>query len=179
MSEEVKIGEQRQEFVSTFEKLYNAIMPTGLQPGQNRNENTSKSKHILREEAEAIMLQSQGLLDKFEKASEMLKSFDLASPLETWNQDKHDLADIMMCGRDYGQHIVEGILVPGLYQDPHTHAHERTENQEIAAGLIVKGKTAVEGNNWGTVFEDQLRRSVALANTIFVEGTARDMASLS
>lgn len=164
--------QKRVEFKTTFEELFAACAPgitKGIQKQQHTNDRNSRAEHILFEEAESVKRGSQELLAKFERMDEMLKSQDLKLPLQAWTQDRHDYTEIMMCGREHGQQVAEGILAPGLYDEPPTRSRDLTENQEIAAGLLKESKKALVEDSWGTVFDDQLRCGVALANTISAE----------
>ncbi|KXJ96876.1 hypothetical protein Micbo1qcDRAFT_191510 [Microdochium bolleyi] len=170
--EEKKIEQKRKDFISAFENLFAACNPgilTIFPKVLNDNDRPHRAQHILFEEAEVVTQGSRELLARFEKTDEMVTSHNLALPLQAWTQDKRDFAEIMMCGQEHGQHVIEGLLAPGLYEEPLARSWDQNENQEIAVGLLKKSKKALNEENWGVVFEDQLRYGVSLANSISAE----------
>lgn len=165
-------AEKHHQFVTDLDRMNTAVKSSIPQVDEEGRNVPPRKQHILHAESDAIIEESRVLLAKFERAGDMLKSFDLALPLELWAQDKHDLAEIMLCGRDHGQHVVEGLLVPGMFKDPPVYDRGFTENQEVALGLLTESKKVLAGENWGTVFEEHLRRSVALANAVPADSIA-------
>lgn len=124
-----------------------------------------KESHVLFTEAQDIISRSYALLKTFEETDERLKDYKLGLPTAKWKQDKEDMRELLACGREYGERLVEEKLAPGAYlsrQQDRPKANEK----DIMISELFKDSRKPEEDNWGTVAADQLKKFTAIAKTV-------------
>ncbi|OTB12972.1 hypothetical protein K445DRAFT_25098 [Daldinia sp. EC12] len=170
MQEQEKLLVQNSsKFVKTFEELYSATNYSYGSDGEARK--TSKENHILFQDAQAVISESYALLKKFEETDEQLKNYRFELPTAKWKQDKQDMKDLLSCGREYGEKLVEDKLAPKAHilQQPHRY---KSKEKEAAASEFFKksSKMRDEEDTWGTVAAEQVKRFTAIAKSVPLEG---------
>ncbi|KAI1381547.1 hypothetical protein F4677DRAFT_403377 [Hypoxylon crocopeplum] len=173
--QEKKLTQSKDQSVAVFEKLYlAAISPPGT-PSEpdNMTHGTSKDGHILYKDAQTIVSESYALLRQFKEADERLKNHKLELPSAKWKQDGRDMKDLLACGREYGEKLVESKLVPKAYISHQPDRYNANEKESIASELFKDSCKGLDEDNWGTVAADQVKRLTAITKTIPSQGSER------
>ncbi|KAG4219409.1 hypothetical protein PC116_g32111 [Phytophthora cactorum] len=156
-------------FIKTFEELYSATNFSYGSDGEARK--TSKENHILFQDAQAIISESYALLKKFEETDEQLKNYKFELPTAKWKQDKQDMKDLLSCGREYGERLIEGKLVPIAQIPQQPHGYKSKEKEAAASEFFKKSsKMRDEDDTWGTAAAAQVKRFTAIAKLVPLEG---------
>ncbi|KAI0381517.1 hypothetical protein F5Y04DRAFT_288408 [Hypomontagnella monticulosa] len=126
---------------------------------------TGKDGHVLLKEADAVIAMGHQLIQNFKEMDEQLKDHKLELPTAKWKQDKQDMRELLACGREYGEKLVEDKLTPDAYPSRQSDNYKEDEKGSIASELF-KDSRKPEEDNWGTVAADQLKGFVAIAKTV-------------
>lgn len=115
---------------------------------------------------QALLSGSHSLLTQFKKTDERLKNYKIELPSAKWKQDKLDIKDLLACGREYGEKLVEKKLAPSGYLSHQPGSNKADEKEKIASELFKESHKCVDGNSWGVVAAEQVKRLRAIVNTI-------------
>lgn len=163
--------------MAVFEKLYaDAVLLPGVSGElKDKTSGTSKEGHVLFKDAQDIISGSRSLLRQFRDADKQLKEHKLDLPTEKWKQDKQDIKDLLACGREYGEKLVESKLAPNTYPSPQHDIYSANEKENMGATELFKDsrKAPPDGDTWGTVAADQVKKLTAVAKTILPKESER------
>ncbi|KAI1780464.1 hypothetical protein F4818DRAFT_6147 [Hypoxylon cercidicola] len=163
--QETKLTQSKEQSLMMFKNLYSvAALPPGV---------SSKEGHVLFKDAQAIISGSYSLLERFREADKQLKDHKVEFPTAKWKQDKQDIKDLLASGREYGEKLVENRLAPNTHPRPRHDKYSANEKENMAAELFKDSRKAPDGDNWGTVAADQVKRLTAIAKTIPPKGPER------
>ncbi|KAI0843345.1 hypothetical protein F5Y06DRAFT_302593 [Hypoxylon sp. FL0890] len=173
---EKKLTESKDQSAEVFEKLYSAtVLPPGTSNASgSKAGGASKESHVLFKEAQAVMSGGYSLLKQFKETDEQLKTFKLEFPTAKWKQDKQDIKELLACGREVGEKLVEEKLAPKGYPSPQPDRYKVNEKEGVAAELFKDSRKGSDGDNWGAVAADQVKRFAAIAKTVPVKGSERE-----
>ncbi|KAI0900494.1 hypothetical protein F4806DRAFT_491383 [Annulohypoxylon nitens] len=161
MQEQEKVfTEGKGQVKEVFEKLLSAGV---ISPGTS---SMKKETHVLFQEARSAISGGHTLLKQFREADEMLKNHKLDLPMEKWKQDGRDLKELLACGREHGEKLIESKLAPNSYPSPSPDKYKATEKDNMISELFKDSSKANDGDNWGTVATDQMEKFSAIAKTI-------------
>ncbi|OTA94035.1 hypothetical protein M434DRAFT_384818 [Hypoxylon sp. CO27-5] len=168
-------GGSKDEFVEAFEKLYSAtVLPTGTSKvSGGKALGTGKESHVLFKDAQAIISGGYSLLKQFMETEERLKDYKIGLPTVKWKQDKQDIKELLACGREVGEKLIEEKLAPKSYPSPKPDRYKSSEKENIAAELFKNSHKASDGSHWGVVAADQVKKFAAIAKTIPVKASER------
>lgn len=163
--------------MEVFEKLYSdaSLLPEVSREPKDKTSGINKEGHVLFKDAQAVISGSHSLLRQFREADKQLKDHKLELPTAKWKQDKQDIKDLLACGREYGEKLVESRLAPNTYPSPQHDRYSANEKENMAAAELFKDsrKTPPDGDNWGIVAADQVKRLTAIAKTVPLKGQER------
>ncbi|KAI1139560.1 hypothetical protein F5Y05DRAFT_411748 [Hypoxylon sp. FL0543] len=174
--QEKKLTESKGQFAEVFEKLHFAkvLAPrTSNKVGSNVRAAT-KEGHILFKEAQSVISGGFSLLKQFKETDAQLKTFKLELPTSKWKQDKQDIKELLACGREVGEKLVEEKLAPKAYPSPQPDRYKANEKENIAAELFKESRKPTNGDYWGAVAADQVKRIAAIAKTVPVKSSKRE-----
>ncbi|KAI0142410.1 hypothetical protein F4776DRAFT_676294 [Hypoxylon sp. NC0597] len=173
--QEKKLTGNKDRFVEVFEKLYSATaLPSkASHESGSKARGTGKESHVLFKDAQAVMSGGYSLLKQFKETEERLKDYKIELPTVKWKQDKQDIKELLACGREVGEKLVEEKLAPKSYPFPQPDRYKSSEKENIAAELFKDSRKAPDGGHWGAVAADQVKKFAAIAKTIPVKGSER------
>ncbi|KAI1106747.1 hypothetical protein F4804DRAFT_329942 [Jackrogersella minutella] len=165
---EKKLAETKDQPAKIFEKLYSAVAsPPGMTKGTgDESRSSSKEGHILFKETQAAISGGRLLLTRFKEADEQLKNFKLELPTAQWKQDNQDMKELLACGREYGEKLIEEKLAPTSYPSPLADRYKANEKEKMASDLFKDSRKKTDEGDWGMVAADQVEKFTALAKTI-------------
>ncbi|KAI1807703.1 hypothetical protein F4811DRAFT_549468 [Daldinia bambusicola] len=166
MQEQEKLlAQNNSKFVERFEDLYSATVFTHGSDSEACN--TSKEDHILFQDAQVVISGSHALLKKFKETDEQLKNYKFELPSAKWKQDKQDIKDLLSCGREYGEKLVEDKLAPAPQMFQKTDGYKANGKEAMASKLFKKGSSkARDDDTWGTVAAEQVKRFTTIAKSV-------------
>ncbi|KAL7624335.1 hypothetical protein AAE478_005897 [Parahypoxylon ruwenzoriense] len=172
---EEELARTKDQFVATFEELCPETADYRGTSGEPENiaRGTSKENHALFKDAQAIISGSYSLLTQFKEVDERLKTYKLESPTERWKKDRQDMRELLACGRDYGEKLVEDKLAPNTHPSPLPDRYKASERGNMTSRLFKDSHRASDKDSWGTVAADQAKRLTAVAKTIPTKDTER------
>ncbi|KAI1471399.1 uncharacterized protein F4812DRAFT_413923 [Daldinia caldariorum] len=173
MQEQEKLLAQNNgKLVESFEDLYSATAFTHGSDDEARN--ASKEGHILFQDAQAVISRSYALLEKFKETDEQLKNCKFELPSAKWKQDKQDIKDLLSCGREYGEKLVEDKLAPMPQMFQHSNGHKADGKEAMTSELFKKSsKARDEEDTWGTVAAEQVKRFTVMAKSVPMDDVER------
>ncbi|KAI1095429.1 hypothetical protein F5B19DRAFT_504251 [Rostrohypoxylon terebratum] len=161
------IQEQEKEFTESkgqVKEVFEKLCSTGvISLGKS---STKKETHILFQEARSAILGGHALLEQFKEADKLIKNHKLDLPTEKWKQDGRDYKELLACGREHGEKLVESKLVPNSYPSPSPDTYKAIEKDSMISELFKDSSKAKGGDNWGTIATDQMEKVSAVAKTI-------------
>ncbi|KAI2473427.1 hypothetical protein F4781DRAFT_427441 [Annulohypoxylon bovei var. microspora] len=166
--QETKLAGSDDRFVEIFEKLYSETPTTPSIPDKLDGEAPSAGKedHFLFKDAQSVISGGYSLLKQFKETEEQLKNYKLDLPTTKWKQDGRDMKELLACGREYGEKLIEEKLVPKAYPSPHPDRYKVDEKDNIISELFNDSRKAANEDNWGTIAADQVKKLTAIAKTI-------------
>lgn len=163
--------------MEAFEKLYSdaALSPVVSNDSKSKKGDASREGHALFNKAQAVVSKGYALLEQFREADKQLDGhkLQLKLPTETWKQDKQDNKEILACGREYGEKLVENRLAPNAYSLPQHDKYSATDKEKTVAGIFKDSRKASDENTWGTIAADQVQKITALIKTVPPKGPER------
>jgi hypothetical protein len=115
------------------------------------------------------MRDHESLMTQFRHVEEQLNSNELELPLDRWNQDKRDIKALLACSGTYGEALVESVLAPKSAPCPVIDPPVTNENAQIAKELFRDSQKVLDGETWGHVAEEQVKKFSAIAQSVPVE----------
>ncbi|KAF3070959.1 hypothetical protein GL218_00774 [Daldinia childiae] len=162
--QETQLAQSNDKLLETFGELYRT---SGLARGlDGEARNTTKEGHILFQDAKSIISGSYELLIKFKETDEQLKSYKFELPIAKWKQDKQDMKDLLSCGREYGEKLVEDKLTPEAHISHQPDRYKENERESMASDLFKESRMALDGDTWGTVAAEQVKKFTAIAKSV-------------
>ncbi|KAI0850203.1 hypothetical protein F5Y00DRAFT_268650 [Daldinia vernicosa] len=162
--QEKQLAQTNGKLVETFGQLYSNTVLSHESHGEARN--PTKEGHILFQDARSIISGSYALLRKFKETDEQLKSYKLELPTAKWKQDKQDMKDLLSCGREYGEKLVEDKLRPEAHILGQPDRYKDNEKESMASDLFKESRMALDGDTWGTVAAEQVKKFTAIAKSV-------------
>ncbi|KAI2778901.1 hypothetical protein F4815DRAFT_476216 [Daldinia loculata] len=162
--QEKELAQSNDKLVETFGELYSGTVFSYGLDGKARN--TTKESHILFQDAQSIISGSYKLLRKFKETDEQLKSYKFELPTAKWKQDKQDMKDLLSCGREYGEKLVEDKLAPEAHISRQHDRSKANERESMASDLFKESRMALDGDTWGTVAAEQVKKFTAIAKSV-------------
>ncbi|KAI8963348.1 hypothetical protein F5Y11DRAFT_319514 [Daldinia sp. FL1419] len=166
--QEHQLAQNNDKFMGTFEELYSTTVPSHGPDGEAHT--TSKESHILFQDAHAIISESYALLDKFRETDKQLKNYKFELPGAKWKQDKQDMKDLLACGREYGEKLVEERLSPEAHVTQQFVRYKGNEKENVASELFKESRKGSERDTWGAVAAAQVKGYTAIAKSVPFEG---------
>ncbi|KAI2632375.1 hypothetical protein GGR54DRAFT_583224 [Hypoxylon sp. NC1633] len=173
--QENRLDQSKDHLVTIFEKLHSAAIlldvTSGEPDGQARG--GDKEGHVLFKEAQSIITGSQSLLQQFKETDEELKKHKVEFPTAKWKQDKQDMKDLLACGREYGEKLVDDRLAPSPLQPHQPNNHKASEKENLASYLFEDSRKELGGDTWGAVAAEQFERVATIVKTVPPKDSAR------
>ncbi|KAI1408160.1 hypothetical protein F5Y13DRAFT_205013 [Hypoxylon sp. FL1857] len=173
--QEKKLTENQDQFAEVFEKLYSAaVLPPG-RPNKSDGKagSASKDSHVLFKDAQDVISGGYSLLKQFKETDERLKNFKIELPTAKWKQDKRDIKELLTCGREVGEKLVEEKLASRRYPSPQPDRYKANEKENAANELFKDSRKTSDGDNWGVVAADQVKKLAAIAQIVPIKGSER------
>ncbi|KAI0884689.1 uncharacterized protein GGS22DRAFT_200396 [Annulohypoxylon maeteangense] len=156
-----EFAKSKGQVVAHFEETYSTAAAISL-----RASGVSKEDHALFKEAQSIISEGYSLLKQFKETDEQLKNYKLDLPTAKWKQDGRDIKELLACGREHGEKLIEKKLAPKAYPSPHPDRPKVDERDNMVSELFKDSGKAEEGDNWGTIAADQMKKFSTVAETI-------------
>lgn len=117
-------------------------------------------------DAHDVISGSHSLLKQFKEAEERLKDYKVDLPSAKWKQDKQDIKDLLACGREEGERLVEKQLAPSAYPSPQPDRYKATEKDNLVSELFKESRKVADGETWGAVAADQIKKFTSIAKSV-------------
>ncbi|KAI1210649.1 uncharacterized protein F4807DRAFT_422162 [Annulohypoxylon truncatum] len=164
---EKEFAESEGRFVGAFARLYSTAAVSSGTFG------ASKEDHVLFKDAQSVISGGYSLLKQFKETDEQLKNFKIDLPIAKWKQDGRDVKELLACGREYGEKLIERNLAPDSYPSPHPDRYKADEKNDMVSELFKDSGKATDGDSWGTIAADQVKKLSAVAKTIPIKAVER------
>ncbi|KAI1461148.1 hypothetical protein F4805DRAFT_454085 [Annulohypoxylon moriforme] len=162
-----ELATKKNQFVGGLEKLYSIA---SISPGKS---GTSKEEHVLFKEVQSVISGGLSLIKQFKETDEQLKNYKLDLPTAKWKQDGRDMKELLACGREYGEKLIERKLAPKTYPSPQPDRYKAGEKDNLVSGLFKDSEKVTDGDNWGSIAADQVKTFAAIAKTIPIKAIDR------
>ncbi|KAI0131300.1 hypothetical protein F4814DRAFT_445438 [Daldinia grandis] len=169
--QEKQLAQSNSKLAGTFRELCSGTVLSHGSDGEAPG--TTKEGHILFQDAQSIISESYALLRKFNETDEQLKSYKFELPTAKWRQDKQDMKDLLSCGREYGEKLVEDKLIPRAHIPHQADRREVNEKESMALDLFKESRMALDGDTWGIVAAEQVKKFTAIAKSVPLGEPAR------
>lgn len=103
---------------------------------------------------------------------EQLLANKLELPVARWKQDKQEVREILEYSGRYGETLVGSVLAPEAAAASPMNQRNAGENEQFVKELFKDSGETLEGETWGRVAEDQLKKFSAIARTVRLEEEA-------
>ncbi|ORY64433.1 uncharacterized protein BCR38DRAFT_435092 [Pseudomassariella vexata] len=165
---ESRMKQHNQDLAGAFGETYSAAIQPAASPHlpYQQLKGIGRERSELFHAAQAIIGDSHALLKLYKDTDEGLKSRQLETPATVWKKDKDDLKEVLACGREIGENLVERHLAPRTHSQPDPNLSKESEHFKTALELFKDSRNALEGESWGTVAAEQVKRLKNLAITI-------------
>ncbi|KAI1855323.1 hypothetical protein JX266_000188 [Neoarthrinium moseri] len=165
--QEEALKKHHQRFLAAYKKVYSSV--ASVPP--TRNSASKQAKHDVPEDAD-LLRQAQGivagcrlLIQSYKDTDEDLKTQKIELPTATWSKDKQDIKELLNCGREHGERIIEGLLAPHTYSA--SEGHEKLGGHEQAAAeLFAESRKKIGEDCWGSVAFEQIEGFKGLTETM-------------
>ncbi|KAI0124946.1 hypothetical protein BJ170DRAFT_685820 [Xylariales sp. AK1849] len=163
------LNQRNHQSKAVFEKVYSKVVPPAsvVTSASKKPKGTSKEEFVLFQQAQDIIRSSRSLLHWYKETDDNLKTHQLDLPTATWKKDKQDIKEILICGREHGEKIIEGNLAPDNYSPPEGSKSKANGHEQAAIGLFDESRKTVGGDDcWGSVANEQIKKLKGLADTL-------------
>ncbi|KAI1497033.1 hypothetical protein F5X99DRAFT_413496 [Biscogniauxia marginata] len=166
--QEDSLKQGQDKYVAIFQNLFSAAIDPSIAPNVSSKGTaiTKKEGHVLYKETQDILSKSTSLLKQFTEMEEKMKKHKVDFPTARWKQDKQDIKELLDLGRQHGEQLAESLLVPNIYPSTKPDQSQQSDNEKLASDLFKDSRKALEGDTWGTVAAEQVKRFKALAKTV-------------
>lgn len=118
--------------------------------------------HALHQQTQQLIRLCRSMLNCHENAEKAFQRPGLVNPQARWKQDEKKMAELLRCGRHYGEKLVEGLLSP----EEGTPAGDIEGEEGLVAEMFEKSSRAVEEEGWGPIAQAQLKALTSIMRTV-------------
>jgi hypothetical protein len=127
------------------------------------NEVSTEKPDIL-SQVQQIIDDSRSLSERYKTTDEALVAHQPEMSSSTWRKDKQDIKELLACGREHGERLVESYLSPDLGSPAeHDMGNPASGHSKAASELFPKSRKVMAKDTWGMVAAEQLEGFKMLA----------------
>jgi hypothetical protein len=125
-----------------------SLLPTGAKPA-------------LLQQTETVIKISHDILSVYDKVGKKCGSRKLEFPTQLWKQDEKDMKDLLENGKNYGNNLIETLIVPAENVNLPS-----TEHGNVGIELFGGSRRSLECETWGQAAHAQVKALTAMLATL-------------